>query len=284
MLQAMATPKLMGIEIVGDYLDLIKLYESIQAVIELKDEYGHLLLDKFSPDVSEQVRSFNYEIRHTYQCKYDSIELDIGLRNAHNEIQDDLKQGSENIETNYRNESGNLYYKVKIPYIEAIGCITILMEILQEIHSVEQVQKAELKSDAPFRLCIATVALLVAVLDDAIERSLGDYSLPEVRFFKNEFKKFDFRYIEFLNSFYLTKCAKMSIKDKKEMIYVLILLLLRIPKMDAVHNQYFSEMLLTIPDYMHFDEYMKIQSELSGDGEVYMDEIFGLVDWKGLDW
>ncbi len=284
MLQAMATPKLMGIEIIGDYQDLRKLYESIQTVIEFKDKY---VSAKYSTDVSDQLRSLNYEIRHAYQWDYESIELENGSGTVRSKIQDCLKQRcDDNEKMRKSHESGNLYYKVKIPYIEAIGYMIILADILKEIRSAEWVQKLELHCIAPLRVCWATVALFVAALDQTIEMSLEEFTISEIlcRSMKNGFKKFDFRYFELINSFYLTKCVNLSIKEKKEMLCTLFFLLMRFPKSDATHNSLFIEMLLMIPDYKHFARYMKTKADSSEDGEVYMDEIFGLVDWKGMDW
>ena len=285
MLQAKATSKLMGIEIIGDYLDLRKLYESIQAVTEFKDKYASA---KYSTDISDQLRSFNYEIRRAYQGYCESIELESGLGNMRSEIHYDLLRECDDNEIMRKNhESGNLYYKVKIPYIEAIGCMIVLMEILQKIRNADRMKKTESQyCNATWRLHWKTVALFVAVLDDAIEVSIGKSPTSEIGCWniKNRSERFDIRYIEFLDSFYLTRCVNMNINEKKEMLYVLILLLLRVPKANAVYNLAFSEMLSTIPDYTHFHRYMLIEADASEDGEVYMDEIFGFVDWKGMDW
>jgi hypothetical protein len=283
----MATPKFMGIEIIGDYRDFRKLYESIQAVIEFKDKHDHPSKYKSAPNVSEQLRCLNYEIRQTYQGGYELVELENGSGSMREKIQKHFTQGCDDIEKTKENHS-NLYYKVKIPYIEALSCTIDLMDILEEMRRVELAQKVELQNcNALWRFHWSTATLFAAVLDTAIEDSLGKSILCEMRCRnkkKRVFKAFDYRYIELLSSFYLTKCTNMSIKEKIEIIKILALLLLRIPKLDITHNILFTEILSTIPDYKHFAGYMKTQAGFSEDGEVYMDEIFGLVDWKGMDW
>jgi len=293
MLLAKTTPLLMGIEAMGDYMDFQRLHGAIRSLLD----QHHIGLehnnDPDATDAKEILIGLSFDINTLIRGFHKIKRFDNGVSNIQKQnstvalyAEDEMTQILE------QHEHGNLYYSLKIPYVEAMGYLLILNEALA-ISDTPACRKREGTAGLPWvdsaagmedRACIA---FFTACLGNALCESLGEACYREIWALKKKRRwipNYQFRYIELLNAFYLTKCCDLSKVEKAGVLHALLRLLLRSPKDAAVEGVSRAELIALLPDYAGFSRFMKVFADASEDGEVYMDEIFGCANRKDMTW
>ena len=293
MLLAKTTPRLMGIEVMGDCMDFQRLHRAIRSLLDQHDMGLVHDNDPDAMDAKEILIGLCFDINTLIRGFHKIKRFDNGVSNILklNSIialyaEDEMNQILE------QHEPGNLYYSLKIPYVEAMGYLLILNEALAICDS-PACRKREGTASLPLvdsasgmedRACIA---LLTAGLGNALRESLGEACYWEIWALKKKRRwipNYQFRYIELLNAFYLTKCCDLPNTEKAGVLHALLRLLLRFPKDAAVEGVSRAEHIALLPDYAGFSRFMKVFADASEDGEVYMDEIFGCANRKDMAW
>lgn len=288
MLCVKATPRLMGVEVAGDYLDFGQLSDALQNIIDLFDNNEDSKNSRYESDAIDQLRSLNYEIRSARHGDHQFQAVENGINEIRAAIANVIIHPDEEMNLlRAHHKSGNLYYKTNIPYVEAMGYLLVLNEIPNEVRRIEQARDGDPNLAAARRRGLAIIAFLAASLEEVLRDSLGEDFYSEKRSIKRKkvrLQRFDFRYIDLLNAFYMTSCVDLDNEGRRGMLRTLLLLLLRLPKAEVVRDVSCAGLLFDIPDYTGFARYMIRQAAISEDGEVYMDEIFGRIEWKQMAW
>ena len=245
MLLAKATPFLMGIEVMGDYMDFQRLHGAIRSLLDQHDILLENDNDADTMDAKEVLIGLSFDINTIILGFHKIKPLDNGVNNilranktTTSYVKNEMNQILE------RHGHGNIYYSLKMPYIEAMGYLLILNEVL----SISDSKTYRKKDKAADRIWIdsatgmedrACIALFAAGMGNALHESLGAACYQEIRALKGKRKwipNYQFRYIELLNAFYLTKCSDLSSAEKAGVLYALLRLLLRFPKDAAVEG------------------------------------------------
>ena len=283
MLLAKTTPLLMGIEVMGDYMDFQRLHGAIRSLLDQHDIILEHDNDSDMTDAKEILNGLSFDINTLIQGFRKVKQFENGFSNMLKQnstialyAEDEMNQILE------QHGYGNLYYLLKMPYVEAMGYLLILNEALAindspayrnkgKTYDLSWLDSATGMED---RACIA---LFTANLGNALCESLGETCYQEIRVLKKKKRRwipnYQFRYIELLNAFYLTKCCDLPNTEKAGVLHALLRLLLRFPKDAAVEGVSRAEHIALLPDYAGFSRFMKVFADASEDGEVYMDEI-----------
>ncbi len=288
MLWAKTTPRLMGIEVAGDYNDLKLLHQAIQSIMPLKKSQFNIDENKYDTDMAEHLEILKQYIRQAFLGNGEIKTMENGTCS----IRETILQNSssppgvdvEKICMQYGH--GNLYYSVKIPIIEAISHIFLIDEYLSLPPKQKNVQNPDARPSAAWHPDRSYLKFFSALMKNAVSQEVDELRyqlLDESPKERTIFDEYDFRYIDLLSTYYLTQCASMKNDDKVKSLLCLVQLVRKTCKADLLETEGI-DMLPAVPDYTCFAPYLKEQSAKSEDGEVYMEEIFGQIDWKNLVW